>query len=125
MAQIGVFFCQQDDILTKKYDRQQGTIQGVFYNPPEGHDRVWRNEFEAKFNEKYDFWPRGRVAYNTNSKQYVIYYDKCLKEDVLDKVRQSFEIESNEVRFVVDEYYSCNACSHKWVDDDEMLYDSF
>ncbi|MEG0711229.1 MAG: hypothetical protein RR448_03170 [Niameybacter sp.] len=124
MAQIGAFFCQ-DEILTKQYETLAGTKQGVFYNPPEGHDRVWRNEFEKKYEEKYDFWPRGRVAYNTNSKQYVIYHDPCLKQIQLNQVRECFGIDEEEVRFVVDEYYSCHVCSHKWVDDDEMLYDSF
>lgn len=123
MAQIGVFFCLED-ILTKQYNIQEGIRQGILYNPPEGHDRVWRKQFEETYKEKYDFWPRGRVAYNTNSRQYIIYYDKCLTQDTLDQVRKLFGIDENQVRYIIDEYYSCHICSHKWIDDEEF-YDSF
>ena len=122
MAKIGVFFCIGQEILAQKYDRQEGKQQGVIFNPPEGHDRVWRNNFQANHVEKYDFWPIGRVSYNTNSRQYIIYHDKCLNEDILEKVRVLFEVPENAIRYVVDEYYSCQECRKKLIDDDENLY---
>lgn len=122
MANIGVFFCTEDEILTHMYERHDGKQQGVIFNPPEGHDRVWRNKFEKEHREKYDFWPIGRVSYNTNSRQYIIYHDKCLGEDVLEKVRVLFNVPEEGVRYVVDDYYSCQECRKKIIDDDENLY---
>lgn len=122
MANIGVFFCVNDEIVTHMYEKKEGKQQGVIFNPPEGHDRVWRNEFEKTYKEKYDFWPIGRVSYNTNSRQYIIYHDQCIAQDTLEKVRVLFNVPEEAVRYVVDDYYSCAICRKKIIDDDEHLY---
>ena len=122
MAKIGVFFCKEQGILTQMYDRQEGKQQGVIFNPPEGHDRVWRNYFQETHKEGYDFWPIGRVSYNTNSRQYIIYHDQCLTTEMLEKARDLFEVPADSIRYVVDQYYSCHKCRKKLVDDDENLY---
>lgn len=124
MSQIGVFFYTEDEIISYTYEIKQGTQQGVFFNPPEGHDRVWRKEYEKGEAKGFDFWPRGRVAYNTNSKQFIIYHDKCIKKSELELVRIKFGIKEEEVRYVEDQYYACHECAKKLadMDEDDMYY---
>lgn len=122
MASIGVFFLVNGEIVTHMYEKNEGKQQGVIFNPPEGHDRVWRNEFKDIYKQKYDFWPIGRVSYNINSRQYVIYHDQCIAQDILEKISQIFQLPKDAVRYVVDDYYSCEACRKKLIDDDEHLY---
>lgn len=124
MARIGVFFCT-DEILFEAYEVKEGKQQGAIFNAPEGHDRVWRNKFAEKHGRSYDFWPRGRVSYNTNSKQFIIYHDKCISSEHLEAVRALFEVPKEAVRYTVDEYYSCQACQKKMMDDEESIYISF
>ena len=90
MAQIGLFFVTPEQVLMTAYDRQAGQRQGGFMTPPEGHDRVWRERYEESYGKAYDFFPRGRVAYNTTMRHYVMYHDKCLKEAQLEEIKKQF-----------------------------------
>ncbi|MGL5378537.1 hypothetical protein [Clostridium sp.] len=126
MNRIGVFFYVEGKIISEQYKLQEGMQQGVFISPPEGHDRVWRRAHGDTTQKSYDFWPRGRVAYNTNSKQFVMYHDECLEQFTLNQIREIFEISSEQVRYVKDEYYTCHQCIKKFEDmDDESMYYSF
>lgn len=126
MSKIGVFFYVEEKIVSEQYQLQEGIQQGVFINPPEGHECIWRRDYEKVDQKKYDFWPRGRVVYNTNSKQFILYYDGCLDQPNLEKVKELFGISLNQVRYVKDEYYTCHKCSKKFEDmDDEFMYYSF
>ena len=73
--------------------------------------------------ENYDYWPRGRVTCNTTSKCYNIYHDACLQGSALEKIREAFKLEPQQVRYLQDPYYTCHACMKKLSDDD--LYDIF
>lgn len=122
MNQIGLFFYIEEKVCMKTYELQEGRQQGIFLIPPEGHDRIWR-ELYKDGDKNYDFWARGRVAYNTNSKRYNIYHDACMTQSQLNEVREAFGIDEKKVRYLEDAYYTCHVCSKKFDDDD--LYDSF
>lgn len=124
MTKIGLFFCTQEGLIACTYDKQEGKQQGVFIIPTEGHDRVWRSQYEQEQGVGYDYWPRGRVAYNTSSRQYVVYHDTCIQVEEIQQVIQAFGIQDEDIRYTVDEYYSCHACSKTFMDD-ESMFDSF
>ncbi|MGL4345741.1 MAG: hypothetical protein ACRCTE_11130 [Cellulosilyticaceae bacterium] len=117
MKKIGLFFVTQEGLLVTTYDKKEGEVKGGLISAPCGHEQVWRERFEQAYDKAYDFYPRGRVVFNTTSRQYVIYHDRCIKPIDLRPVIQTFGLEGENVRQTIDIYYGCERCDSLFDDD--------
>lgn len=61
----------------------------------------------------YDYYPRGRVVYNTNDNKYYLYADKCIlsNKDYLHSVFDELGLRSSQVIIGDDEHYQCHECN--------------
>lgn len=64
----------------------------------------------------YDYFPRGRIVYNINKDQYIIYFDKCLDTDKYkDMIIDEFNLPRNKTIFDYDEHYQCHSCNKEFI----------
>lgn len=65
----------------------------------------------------YDYFPRGRVVYNKEKDEFVVYIDKCLdKSDIKNEIISAFKLPRSNTRFDFDEHYQCHNCNSEYVD---------
>lgn len=89
------------------------TPNGNFLIYPGGHFDIWEEMYFRKYRVDYDFYPRGRVAYNTVTETYEILYDKCIGEQINSFVSAHFE--GKPVSLGFDEHYKCRKCNKGYV----------
>ncbi|MEI6707032.1 MAG: hypothetical protein WCK96_07840 [Methylococcales bacterium] len=85
-----------------------------------GHYDYWqalipKNSTEQLFkSHEYDYFPRGRLVYFTNSKSFRIYADRCLKKTDLEKIAATFNLPSYQL--ARDEHDQCAGCNPEYID---------
>lgn len=103
---IGPFFYIRGHLIYNTCTLSEGRVQAGKIDNSYGHDRL----FDAYFARgDYIDYPRGRVVYDTEAKQAIIYIDPCIKEEeVLKKIVKAYDIDSYVVE--LDEHYHCAKC---------------
>jgi hypothetical protein len=87
---------------------------GDFITCPHGHYEVWegwraRRPADriavAVGDAEYEEWPRGRVVFNSVKGQFIVYADKRIPQDALQRVLEYFAIPARQAVFTTDAYY--------------------
>ena len=107
MKYVGLFFVVRDKLLLHKVQLEDAEKYGDFLNYPESHFDIWEKNYEKLYHVDFDYFPRGRIVYNTKENTFYIYYDKCL-EGKLDELIQDFEGEN-------DFHYQCHKCNKNYI----------
>ncbi|MFI3163177.1 MAG: hypothetical protein R3Y65_01900 [Bacillota bacterium] len=111
---IGIFWQLEEGIFAKtceacdcKQSPKTSRIDSDFV-----HYIVWDELQISKFPScKYaDFvtFPRGRVMFDIAKNQHIIFADKCITSEQIEKIAKHFEIESYTLER--DVHYSCDKC---------------
>ena len=100
---VGLFFVVNGKILLYKCDLDKAEKNGKFLNYPKSHMQIWDKYYYKKYHVDFDFYPRGRIIYNTETEEYYIYYDKCL-EGNLDNLLKLYE--GKNIKLLLD--FHCN-----------------
>lgn len=83
------------------------------------HYSYWKKIQKASSRLKivdYDFYPRGRVVYNTKTNKYHIILDKCIQgENTIDLIIDEFKLPRKDVIIMSDEHYKCHRCNKNYV----------
>ena len=109
---VGIFFIVNNQVLLHKCELKEAEKYGDFLNYPESHMEIWDKYYYKKYKVDFDYFPRGRIIYNTKEQTYYIYYDKCLKETI----KQLDFIPKNEkIKFLTDFHYKCHKCNKNYV----------
>ena len=89
-----------------------------------GHIRLYRG-IKGTLKPKdalhpYEYWPRGRVIYDTKERRYFIYLDVCIqdKETIRKKIIKVFALEKENITWGGDSHYLCHRCNPDFVDID-------
>lgn len=113
MVNVGIFWVIYERIWHKKQEKEirNGKIDSDF-----AHYLVWENSpLKEKYKES-DFatFPRGRVIYDSEKMEHIIYADGCISKERLLKIAELFCIEK--YRIEGDLHYRCDNCLNKWFD---------
>jgi len=114
MAKVGIFFFINSKILVDAVSVENGEPYGDAIQYGE-HYNFWdllipRNDVERAFKGRaYDAYPRGRVIFFSNTRQFCVYVDRCLKKKQLGAIFLEFGLETADVKF--DAHYKCARCN--------------
>ena len=117
---VGIFFVVERQFLIDAVPLEQASLYGD-NQVHGGHYKFWeqftpKTPPEQQFKARaYDAYPRGRIVYMTNKRQFFCYVDACLrKKKVLKQIAQTFGL--NEMLLAHDEHYQCATCNPLFLD---------
>jgi hypothetical protein len=119
IPKVGIFFIIENQILMDAVPAKNGEPYGdtLGYG---SHYEFWNNLvpwnlIEKKFKKRaYDAFPRGRVVFFTQEKKFVLYADKCLKQNKTKWIAEQFGL--SDVVLKRDEHYQCAKCNRLFTD---------
>lgn len=82
-----------------------------FINYRYSHFEIW-DYLRGKRTDDCHRYPRGRVLFDVETDKHIIYADKCISDETIEKVVELFEIEDYKLRG--DEHYVCTRCEKKY-----------
>ena len=101
----GVFWIVDDKLLAFPFDETatEGVAKsGNTYN----HKLLW--EYIKPCNKPFDYYPRGRVEYNSKGKA-IIYMNPNIDEKYIDEIKKAFGINTEVViRYDYSNHYKCH-----------------
>ena len=71
---VGIFFFADGNLLLHTCPFSDALPYGDFLNYPLSHDDVWIKRYQAQYKVDFDYWPRGRIIYNTKENAYTVFY---------------------------------------------------
>ncbi|MDD5395574.1 MAG: hypothetical protein PHE17_21335 [Thiothrix sp.] len=87
-----------------------------------GHYEYWLNLAPTTVAEStfkahaYDYFPRGRVVYDSQHRRVKLYADRCIKREAIAVIRELFALPSD-MPIIYDEHYQCQSCNRAFIDD--------
>ena len=75
------------------------------------HYDFWRRCENEYPNSDFATFPRGRIMFDLDKKENVIFYDKCITKEQLNEILDLLQIKKYRVEY--DEHYSCDNCVDK------------
>ena len=112
--QVGLFFCIDGRFAFSGCSISKAENYGDFLIYPESHYDVW--EHYKYLNDSntipYDYYPRGRIVYRKSDDTFIIYYDKCVENEI---GRIASYYDGYAVRCELDEHYCCHKCNPDYV----------
>ena len=111
-SHVGLYFVVKGELLLHACTLAEGEHYGDFINFPESHDDVWRQRYYRKYRVDFDYFPRGRIIYNSVENRYLIYYDKCIRAEAEALAARYPE---GKCTIGLDEHYRCRKCSRGYV----------
>lgn len=108
---VCLFFYVHGEFLIHGCTLEEAEDYGDFLIYPEGHADIWDQEYFEKYRVDYDFFPRGRVAYQKSDQSFQVLYDRCIGDDIHILI-DSFYPEG--VELGCDEHYQCYKCNQNY-----------
>ena len=91
---------------------------GYVLSHDKGHDAYWE-ELQAcgsvPRDEEYDECPRGRVCYDTKTKTFHLYLDRCIlgRKEMVERIIHTMNLPLEpSTQIQLDSHYRCPACMH-------------
>lgn len=116
LIKVGIFWAVPDGEggqyvlhISKQCELSEADSLG-FINYRYSHFEIWDYLREKRTKDCYRY-PRGRVLFDVEADKHIIYVDKCISAEAIEKVVELFEIEEYELRG--DEHYVCSKCQKK------------
>ena len=111
-GKVGLFFLANNNLLLHTCALSEAQPYGIFLNYPYSHDLIWRKHYQQTYHVDFDYWPRGRIIYNTATQTYSLFYDACMA-DTAQEMAKAFDHEK--VLMMRDEHYQCHRCNAFYV----------
>lgn len=114
--QIGPFYIINDEVFADTENIKDITeTYGDFKDSKKDHYSFWDvlcKNGKPFSDHEYDYYPRGRVAYNYVEDKYIIYVDSDLNtQKYIDAIIDVFEIPIEKYTVELDEHYKCHKCN--------------
>ena len=109
---VCLFFYIHGQFVLHGCSLEEAEHYGDFLIYPESHFEVWEKNYAKKYGVDFDFFPRGRVAYRKIDQTYLLYYDRCIGENIHTLIDAHYE---NGVLLGYDEHYQCHKCNRNYV----------
>jgi hypothetical protein len=125
-AYVGPYWFVRDDsgrvlLMAHRCALAQAEQYGDFLTCPHGHYDVWERwrassptgRIAAIVRDyKYEEWPRGRVVFNSIQGQFIVYADRQISQDELQRVLEYFGIPTGRVVSMRDGHYQSTRSLH-------------
>jgi len=103
----GVFHGSDDDLKGNSVENY-----GDYLNIGEDHYNIWPSYMVLLNTDvDYDFYPRGRIVFNTKIRKFKVVADPCIidSKDIRDALLENYNLPITTI-FEKDEHYSCSNC---------------
>lgn len=114
MDTVGIFFYAKDRLIFHKCMLKDAEEYGDFLIYPYSHDEIWEKHYKKIYNVDFDYYPRGRIVYNTAEKSFWIYKDKCIASLILLSTIINNLGGINKGELKTDEHYVCHKCNEEY-----------
>lgn len=118
MPAVGIFFLVADKLFIDRTPVSKGQTWGDFRIHERGHDVYWEMLRQARAvpqQSEYDDYPRGRVAYDTKTRRYLLFLDRCIlkKKSLVNKIMSELNLPKQGTKKDTDSHYRCPQCLRK------------
>ena len=110
---VCLFFFVEGEFIVHRCGLCDAEEYGDFLIFPGGHFEIWEEHYAKKYNVEFDYYPRGRVAYNKKTETYQILYDRCIEGDIQNFVDTYYKAQRTALGY--DEHYQCHKCNENYV----------
>ena len=116
---VGILFVHDEYPWIDSTPLEEAVLYGDVLNHDKGHDAYWE-ELQASGSvprdEEYDECSRGRVCYDTKSKTFHLYLDRCIlkRQELVERIIRTMNLPPEiltETR--LDSHYRCPKCMHR------------
>ncbi|MCU1341571.1 MAG: hypothetical protein JWN92_994 [Candidatus Acidoferrum typicum] len=112
---VGIIFLVGKTLLIDRTPVSEGEIYGDFRIHERGHDMYWdtlKKTGVVPQDSEYDDYPRGRVAYNTKTKNYSLFLDRCIlkNKSVVKEIMSELNLPTRRTKTGTDSHYKCYRC---------------
>ena len=116
---VGILFVHDNYAWIDSTPLDDAVLYGDVLMHDKGHDAFWE-ELQTcgsvPRDEEYDECPRGRVCYDTKTKTFHLYLDRCIlkRKEIVERIIRTMNLPpetSTETR--LDSHYRCPKCMHR------------
>jgi hypothetical protein len=111
---VGIFWLVNDKLVIDSTPLSEAEAYGDHLTHPRSHLEVWtlfQRDGAVPKEVEYEEPPRGRVMYNTKTRQFMLLADRCvLKDKSLVKWIMSALSLKKTTKTGTDEHYQCSRC---------------
>jgi len=116
---IGRFYVVGNEVaaITEYIDDGEGEEKSR--DPEVTHKKFWDEKLKHGTRYQYDFFPRGRVEYDSEEYMSYVILDPCLEKitwaepHIMDKLFAFFDLEISRTKYIYSDEYRCNGCRNK------------
>jgi len=109
---VGLFFVVKGRLLLHICPMDRAERYGDFWIYPRSHDLVWERTYRPTYGVDFDYFPRGRFAFDSARGAYRLYHDRCIRREAEELARR---FPGHPVELSLDEHYQCHACNSDYV----------
>lgn len=106
---VGLFFVINGRVLLHSLSIAQAEAYGEFLIYPYSHMEIWDRHYIRKYNVDFDYYPRGRIVYHRNKREFWVYRDSCIP----DSICLGLGLKKSPV-LKEDEHYVCHVCNENY-----------
>ncbi len=112
--EVGIFWVVNGKPVVDGTPLNEAEDYGDFKTHGRSHDQMWpvfqRNDIVPR-DMGYDEAPRGRVVYNTKTRSFTLFADRCIlkNKSLTNRVKENMHLPSG-VKESTDSHYRCSGC---------------
>jgi hypothetical protein len=118
-TKVGILFVHDNYVWIDSTPVAQATLYGDALTHDKGHDAYWE-ELQASgsvpWDEEYDECPRGRVCYDTKTKTFHLFLDRCIlkRQELVERIICAMNLPPGRLTEIeLDSHYRCPGCMHR------------
>lgn len=104
---VGVFFVIQNELLLHTCTLEEALADKGFLVYPASYEKVWKEHYHRLYHVRYNFFPRGRIAYSVEFEYYLIYHGRCSQNQAVE-IGKSYP--EGSYQLVYDPSCRCHRC---------------
>ena len=115
---VGPFFWIQGRLIAYPVELEDGVDSGVGIIDGRSGHRTEYAKLPQRFEHDYDFWPRGRVVFDTKKNRSIVYLDRCIKNDeaVRGEIVKAYGLNPTKTSWRLEFHYQCHRCNPNYTD---------
>ena len=123
MPRVGIFWFVKSQLVTSVVTLDKAEVCDGRYDINENHHSFWeqwKNSHHPNYDGlSYDYFPRGRVIYCSDTDEYNVYADRCLLANrrFEGMIRRTFSLPGRKCNFNSDLHYRCHQCNKMFLSD--------
>lgn len=110
--QVCLFFYVNGRFLIHGCTLDEAEEYGDFLIYPGGHFDIWDKEYANRYHVDYDYFPRGRVAYNRVKQEFQILFDRCIADKMPQFAEERY---TTAYTLGLDAHYRCHRCNRGYI----------